>query len=287
MNGKKVLVTGSSGMLGSCIINFFNASNVIGFDVDVTDSESVYKELRQESPDVIIHTAAYTDVDGCELYADKAYKVNTLGTQNLVNYCIGRDVLFIFISSTGVYGSLKTSAYTEFDRAEPTTVHHKSKYSAELAVQNHLDKYLIIRTGWLYGGCEKRKKNFVCQRILDATNNEKMYSDESQLGNPTSVYDLITQIELLVKSRQFGVFNCVNKARNISRFDYVKEIVSLSGASCEVKVAGEGLFKRGAPVSNNESAINYKLDLLGLNVMGPWENSLAEYVKRLKINHDD
>jgi len=74
--------------------------------------------------------------------------VNAIGTQNLVNYCINKDILFIYISSTGIYGTKKEKEpYIEFDEVDPTTIHHKSKYEAEKIVQNHLNKYLILITG--------------------------------------------------------------------------------------------------------------------------------------------
>jgi len=156
MSGKYFLVTGSNGMLGSNLVDHLQFKQIVGYDslsLDITDSNLVNDILTKEKPDVIIHAAAYTNVEDCEINQDKAYKINTLGTQNLVNYCIRKDVLFIYISSTGVYGKQKfKEAYTEFDDVNPTTIHHKSKFEAEKIVRNHLSKFLILRTGWLFGG---------------------------------------------------------------------------------------------------------------------------------------
>ncbi|MDO8455093.1 MAG: NAD(P)-dependent oxidoreductase [Sulfurimonas sp.] len=284
MNGKKVLVTGARGMLGSALMNYFGNKDTIGFgsEFDITDLNMVSKKLEIFKPDIIIHTAAYTDVEVCEVNRDKAYKINTIGTQNLVNYCIGKDVLFIYISSTGIYGRGKNTPYTEFDKANPSTIHHKSKYEGELVVQNHLSKYLILRTGWLYGGEKTHNKNFVYKRFLEASNNDALYSDNTQIGNPTYVVDFVKQIQILIEKNQYGIFNCVNGAVNISRYDYVKKIVELFDVRCNVNIAPDGMFARVAPVSHNESAINYKLNMLGLNVMGSWEESLAKYIIDLK-----
>ena len=281
MSGKKILVTGARGMLGSNLLKRLKSSNIVGFDVDITDRESVESRLREESPDIIIHTSAYTNVEECEINPDKAYLVNTIGTQNLVNYCIDKDILFIYISSTGIYGTHKKSNYTEFDEVTPTTIHHNSKYEAEKIVSNHLSKYLILRTGWLYGGDKSHGKNFVYKRILEAQQKNIIYSDDSQIGNPTFVNDFVKQIDILIDSNQYGVFNCINSAVNISRFDYVKKIIELSKVDSVVEIASKGMFKRIAPVSNNESAINYKLNLLNLNVMRDWEEALSDYLKEL------
>ena len=128
MSGRKILVSGSRGMLGSNLLKYLAFDNIVGFDVDITDRVSVNSRLREEAPDIIIHTSAYTNVEECETNPDKAYLVNTIGTQNLVNYCIDKDILFIYISSTGIYGTHKKSNYTEFDEVTPTTIHHRSKY---------------------------------------------------------------------------------------------------------------------------------------------------------------
>ena len=284
MNGKKVFVTGANGMLGSNLIKPLNCKDIIGSgsEFDITNLSLVYEKLNQIKPDIIIHTAAFTNVEECEVNPNKTYLINSIGTQNLVNYCIDKDILFIYISSTGIYGTNKNDEYTEFDKVEPTTIHHKSKYEGEKNIQNHINKYLILRTGWLYGGEKTHNKNFVYKRYLEATKNDVIYSDDSQIGNPTYVGDFVKQIEKLITNHQNGIFNCVNEATNISRYDYVKKIIELFNVDCDVQVASSEMFKRVAPVSKNESATNYKLNLLDLNIMENWETSLSKYISKLK-----
>ncbi|PLY10493.1 MAG: dTDP-4-dehydrorhamnose reductase [Arcobacter sp.] len=284
MHGKKILITGKNGMLGSSLISNLKYNNIVGIDstIDLTNNQQVCKKIKEVKPDIIIHTAAYTDVESCETNQDKSYLVNTLMTQNLVNYCINQDILFVYISSTGIYGRSKDDRYNEFDEVNPTTVHHKSKFEGEKIVRNHLNKYLILRTGWLYGGDKNHRKNFVYKRYLEAIQNGTLYSDNTQIGNPTYISDFVEQIEVLIENQQFGIFNCVNSASNISRYDYVKKIIEFFDIDCEVKVAPQGMFKRIAPVSHNESAYNYKLELLNLNIMKKWEVSLKIYINLLK-----
>jgi len=279
-----VFIAGSSGMLGSSLLKLLKYDNVVGNGngFDITDAIYVNKTLNKIKPNVIIHTAAYTDVEGCEKNPEKAYKINTIGTQNLVNYCIDKNILFIYISSTGLYGDSKEESYTEFDSVNPTTIHHKSKYEAEKIVKNHLCKFLILRTGWLFGGSIEHTKNFVYQRYLEAIKKDIVYSDASQIGNPTYVVDFVKQIEVLIDKKQYGVYNCVNEANNISRYDYVKKIIELFEINSTIKVASSSMFKRVAPVSKNESAINYKLNLLDLNIMRSWQEALASYIEILK-----
>jgi len=287
MNGRKVLITGSNGMLGSYLAKLL-PYEVVAFsskDFDITDLKKCIDVIENEKPTIVINTAAYTDVDGCESNPDKAYKINTIGTQNLVSCCIDKDILFIYISSTGIYGEDKEKEpYNEFDKVNPTTIHHRSKYEAEKIVQSHLSKYLILRTGWLFGGEKEHNKNFVYKRFIEAIHSKEMYSDDSQIGNPTYIKDLVQQIQILIDSNQYGIFNCVNKAINVSRFDYVSKIINTLDVNCDVKKATCNTFKRIAKVSKNESATNYKLELLNLNIMEDWDKALEKYIAYLKVD---
>ncbi len=254
---------------------------------DVTDRQQCEKIIQQEQPSIIIHAAAYTDVEGCEANPNRAFVVNTIGTQNLVSCCIDSDILFVYISSTGIYGNAKgkeEGPYNEFESVKPTTVHHTSKYEGEKAVQNHLNKFIIARIGWLFGGSLEHSKNFVYKRYLEAKGCNEMFSDDSQIGNPTFIKDLVEQIKVLIETKNFGVYNCVNRAISVSRFDYVSKIVEAFGLECTVEKAPKNAFKRLAQVSKNESATNYKLDLLKLNVMGDWDTALEQYIADLKLD---
>jgi dTDP-4-dehydrorhamnose reductase len=286
MRKKNILVTGSSGLLGSVFLSMphhLYSISTFPLNTDIANTEDVGTKLEGISPDIILHAAAYTDVDGCELNPDKATKVNVLGTENILDYCSKHDKKIIYISSTGVYGDNQVGAFSEKDRASPTTVHHCTKLSAEKLVLESPCESLILRVGWLYGGSISNKNNFVYKRYLEAVGNTVIYSSCSQKGNPTNVHDVVSQIHLLLENGQTGIFNCVNAGTDVTRYDYVSEIVRLFELDCKVAIATPGMFKRIAPVSSNESAKNQNLDSIGLNIMGPWNESLAKYIRDLKF----
>jgi dTDP-4-dehydrorhamnose reductase len=283
----KILLTGAGGLLGSTMLSLFKDTfEIVGYtrhDLDVVDYKEVQNKISFENPDIIIHVAANTNAEECEGNKNLAYNVNTIGTQNIVNAVLGsnKNTVLVYLSSTGIYGAGKTSPYTEYDPVIPTTVHHKSKLEGEKAVQV-LNKYLIIRTGWLFGGGVNHKKCFVYKRYLEARNKDYIYSDNSQRGNPTYVDNLAAQIQFMLAAGVFGIFNCVDLGA-VSRYEYVKKIIELFGLDCTVKKGSKEMFKRIAPVSFNESAINYKLDLMGINLMTPWEKSLKKYIDQIKL----
>ena len=101
-----------------------------------------------------------------------------------------------------------------------------------------------------------------------------------QIGNPTCINNLANQIEVILKNNLTGVFNCVDKAKNISRYEYIKYIYDILNINVELRKIPNGQFKRIAPVSFNESAVNYKLELMKLNIMKDWKDSLKDYLKK-------
>jgi|TARA_Y100000310_G_scaffold246648_1_gene252039 dTDP-4-dehydrorhamnose reductase len=282
----KVIVTGANGMLGSSIVKFFkNKYDVIGYDkkgLDVTDIGQIIEVINDEDPNIIIHTAANTDAEYCERNPEKAYLINTSGTENIIKSIAEKnsDITMVFISSTGVYGNLKDSPYIESDEVNPTSVHHKSKYFGEQSIYR-LRKYLIIRTGWLFGGRIENKKNFVYNRYLEAVKKDLIYSDFQQKGNPTYTKDLCDQIDYLLHAKLFGLFNAVGIGV-ATRYEYVQEIISCFGLSCTIERVSHKNFQRVAPVPLNESAYNHKLELAGIDIMRPWKESLLEYISLIK-----
>lgn len=280
----KIAITGGSGLLGASFLmsqrsefEFFQLTRELITPNEKLDQLGQW--LNHHQINCIIHCAANTNVEDCEGKSEETYISNTLITEQLAEITYRLKIKCVFISSTGCYGVQKQEPYIEYDKVVPTTVHHRSKFLAEEALSKINPNHLIIRTGWVFGGPLDSPKNFVVKRIEEArTSEDVMQSDESQWGNPTYVGDLVNQILLLIQKEHLGVFNCVGQGRT-NRFGYVSEIVKISGVSKKVEPVGASHFNRKAKVSFNESAINFKLESLGINIMRPWEESLRDYIR--------
>jgi len=277
---RKIVITGVNGMLGSAIATLFKEKfAVYGLNRDllpIEDYKAVNEKISKINPDIIIHCAAYTNVELAETNPADCYRVNYLGTLNIANAATKVNSKLLYISSTGCYGSWSSAAYCEYDPVVPTTVYHKSKIAGENVVAGICSDYLILRTGWLYGGDISHKKNFVYNRFLEAKKSEKITSDPFQSGNPTSVVDVADQIQVLIDQDVRGCFNVVADGY-CTRYEYVKTIVEFCGLATLVEKA-EKPFKRIAPVSGNEAAENFLLSNMGLSVMKPWKESLERYI---------
>ena len=167
----------------------------------------------------------------------------------------------------------------ELNSPAPTTVHHQAKLLGEQAVRDWRRHLILQRVGCLKGLLIL--KEFCSKPIQRVLGKSTLYSDPSQIGNPTWVRTLLRQIECLIASGYYGTFNAVNRGA-ASRLEYVQEIVKAFELNVKVEKAPENMFVRIAPVSKNESALNQSLELLGLNLFGPWQDDLREYIKDIR-----
>lgn len=282
----KIALTGSNGLLGS---QLFRQALQDGLKVTKISREQlqlssnldvIRNHIKQIEFDVLIHCAANTNVEQCEIEPEQCFIDNTLLTDILAQLCQELGKKMVFISSTGIYGNYKESPYIEYDQPQPTTVHHSSKYQAELAVINQLQNHLIIRTGWLFGGDWNMPKNFVANRIKEALASDgKMLSDAIQMGNPTYVSDVAQRILEMLNNNHVGVYNCVNQG-TATRYEYVKEIIALANIDTQVEPS-KVKFERKAKVSFNESAKNLKMNSFGYPDLPHWKVSLKKYIEGL------
>ena len=277
----KVLLTGANGMLGSAFAERFGSEAVVlGRDaLDIRDPKALSRRVEDASADWVVNCAAHVDAEAAEHEPDLAFAANERLPALLAAACRRGGSRLLHVSSTGCYGAWKATAYDENDPVQPTTVHHRSKVAGERAVEASGCEHLILRVGWLFGGSARHKKNFVWRRLLEAAGRERIESDADQAGNPTYVEDVVDQALLLMEAGLVGLYNCVSHGR-ATRFDYVQRIVEASGLSCVV--SPRPAFERAAPVSPNETAVNYRLALMGLDRMRDWTAGLDAYVARVK-----
>lgn len=270
-------------MLGSRFALALDAAQTVSLPrevLDVTRARHLIDSVVGTSASVIINCAAHTDVEGAQTDRTPAFSTNAILPGLLAQAARETNALLVHFSSTGCYGLNREDSlapHSDFSTLDPATVHHKSKAAGENAIREAACKHLILRLGWLYGGSASHRKNFVWARIAEARRKTEMTSDPYQQGSPTNVDDVVKQTTTLIEAGITGTFNCVASGC-VSRFDYVKHIIE--SAKLSPRLLPER-FKRQAPVSPNEAAVNDKLDLLGLNMMPAWDVALSAYVAAL------
>lgn len=159
--------------------------------LDLTDRPSIGRTLFGITPDVIINTAAYTDVDGAEREPHIAARRNTEGAAALAGQAARIGVPIIHLSTVYVFDGEKETAYVEEDQPQPINAYGRSKRAGEEAVADANPRHVILRTGWVYspfGG------NFV-RRILGRAGDEAVLEiDDVQRGSPTYAPQLAAAI---------------------------------------------------------------------------------------------
>jgi len=272
----KIAVTGSNGMLGYALKRVFTNTEVIGLtrsDLDITNLGKATTKIKEIKPDYLIHTAAYTDVDGSELHPEKAYLVNGIGTRNIAMACEAIDCPIIYISTDYVFDGSKKEPYNEWDIPNPVNKYGLSKLIGEYFVTSLTNKFYIIRTSWLYG---KNGKNFVDSILRLLSEKDKIDVVNDQVGSPTYTMDFAIRLRELV-GKGYGTYHISNTSR-CSWYEFALEIVRLKGIKAKVNPISSDRLNRPAKRPAFSVLENTMLRLEGLKELRPWKDALKDYL---------
>ena len=288
MNNNKMLITGANGMVGSYVTKIFSDWDLYMTDLDsldmsstkldVCDAVEVMQIVKNVDPDFVLHLAAATDVDRCQIEPEWAYRINAIGTQNIALACQETNARLIYVSTGNVFEGNKETEYTEFDKPGPKNIYGNSKLVGEEIVSSLLNKYYIVRAGWMIGGGVKDKKfvSKMAHMLMDDQGPLKAVNDK--FGSPTYAFDLLEGISKLIDTGYYGLYHMVNPGM-VSRFEIaeaLRDILKMTQVEIESVTSEE--FQTPAPRIRMEALSNYKLELLGYNWMRSWKEALKEYV---------
>ncbi len=278
----KVLVTGAQGQLGRELVEKLNMDptiEVLGYDVnelDITNHEAVMTRISAENPEIIINTAAYTNVDGCESDYKGAYAVNVKGPRNLAIAARNVGAKLLHISTDFVFDGKKTTPYFEYDAANPLSVYGKTKLAGEHAIIQQTTDFFIIRSSWLYG---KYGNNFVKTMIKMGKTNDSISVVADQVGCPTSASSLVSTIEQVIRREEYGIYHFSNSG-SCSWNGFAKEIFRLMSQSIKVEVTNSSQLARPA-ARPSYSAMDTSLISNAFDIVAtPWEEALHVFIMK-------
>lgn len=270
-------------MLGRLVCRVLNDKHeVIPTDVlpdceqlDITNTESVFEVVKKHRPEMVIHCAAMTDVDGCEREPDLAFKVNALGTWNLACACAANDAAIAYVSTDYVFDGEKGEPYTEFDRTNPTSAYGASKLAGEQAVTELCPKHYIVRTSWVFA---PHAKNFALTMLRLSETNKEIKVVADQFGSPTYAKDLAQFLAALVGSPLYAVYHYTNSGA-CSWHEFAKTILETAGRT-DVNVVPIKTEDWPTPTRRPKfSALrHYRLELLGRDHARSWQEATAEFI---------
>ena len=277
----KVLVTGVNGQLGHDVVKELRKRNIdaIGTDIgemDITDAQSVDTVIRTAAPDAVIHCAAYTAVDAAEDNEAVCRKINAEGTQNIATVCKALDCKMIYIST--VFGGQGDRPWEPEDERDPKSVYGQTKYEGELAVQNTLDKYFIVRIAWVFG---LNGKNFVKTMLNLAKTHDRLTVVNDQFGSPTYTYDLAKLLVDMVQTEKYGIYHATNEGV-CSWYEFACAIFQAAGIHMEVVPVTTAEYGAKAERPFNSRMSKDKLVANGFDRLPPWQDALKRYLEELR-----
>jgi dTDP-4-dehydrorhamnose reductase len=294
----RVMVTGANGMLGIDLCEILAAAghDPIRTDtvakehtpardwtlLDITDTGAVMDAVTGFKPDSVIHVAAYTDVDGCERNPGLAFRVNVLGTWNMAAACAERDIPLFYVSTDFVFDGRKTTPYTEMDATNPLNHYGASKLAGERHVRELCRKHFICRTAWLFG---IHGKSFPATMLNLAKTRTELPVVSDQVGCPTHTVDLAKTIASLLGSPLYGTYHITNTG-SCSWFDLARKTLQLAGVtSMAVKAIPASEYP--SPTTRPAYSVlrHQSLEIQGRDLLPPWEEALAEFIRLRQAAH--
>ncbi len=265
----KIALTGSNGMLGHALKNIFRDKEIIAFTHDMLDIillDDVMKKVKDAKPDFLIHTAAFTNVDQCELEPEKAFLVNGIGTRNIVMACEEINCPVIYISSDYVFDGNKGAPYEEWDSTNPINKYGLSKLLGEKFVSTLTNRFYIIRTSWLYG---RSGKNFVDTIIRLLNERERIDVVNDQIGCPTYTIDVARKIMEII-GKGYGIYHITNKG-SCTWYEFAVAIATKKGYKNQIIPVTSEEFKTPAKRPAYSILGSTMLRLEGISELRNWE----------------
>ena len=288
MKATRILITGSSGQLGSELKSIWKSDSEFELffldrqNLDLSEITLIQSKLESLKPDIIVHSGAYTAVDLAETEIELADKVNHLATLEIAKYSKANAVKLIYISTDYVFQGNIDQALDEDYPTDPINVYGATKRKGELAVLEHCDDAIIIRTAWVYSTFGK---NFVKTMLFLMNSRDEINVVSDQIGSPTYAHDLAVLIKDIITEGKWvaGVYHYSNEGR-ISWYDFAVAIRDISKLECKINPIPSSSFPTAAK-RPSYSLLNKKKvkETFGIQV-SDWRDSLEMMLGKLSGN---
>ena len=302
-----VFVTGVGGQLGHDVMNELSRRGYrgIGSDIkpeysgimdcspvtkmpyiglDITDKDAVLTAVKEVAPDVIVHCAAWTNVDGAEDPEKKplVHKINVEGTQNMADAAKAVDAKIIYLSTDYVFDGQGERPWQPDDKNyAPLNYYGQTKLEGELAISETVDKYFIVRIAWVFG---LNGKNFIKTMVNVGKTHDTVRVVNDQIGTPTYTFDLARLLVDMIETDKYGYYHATNEGGYISWYDFTKEIYNQAGMDTKIiPVTTEeyGLSVAARPF--NSRLDKSKLKEAGFTPLPDWKDAVARYLKEADL----
>ena len=280
---KKIWITGAEGHIGTALLDLLEGVEyqLLPTDieeVDITKIDEVTQFVHVNRPDVVINCAGMTDVQECENNVDEAYRVNAIGVRNVALAANEVNAKVIQISTDDVFDKESRIPYNEFDNVHPRTIYGKSKEAGEKILTQLLNRFVIIRSSWIYG----IGRDFVDEVLRNVGQGKTMEVPNNQYAAPTSAKELAKVIRYFIDNEEYGLYHVVCPG-SCSRYEFARTILEYSGKAGELDLYPVVIEDSARPTYSVLD--NMMLRLTGIEEPKDWKAALKEYLDELSLIH--
>jgi dTDP-4-dehydrorhamnose reductase len=276
----RVFISGSTGQVGAELTAVFAGHDIITAarpTFDLLDERSVRDAIVTAVPDLVVHPAAYTDVDGCERDPASAYRINALGTRFVALAARDAGARLVVVSTDYVFDGSKGQPYLEWDEPRPLSVYGHSKLAGEREALAHHDRCYVVRTSWVYSS---RGRNFVNTMLRLGAERDEVTVVDDECGGPTLAADLARAIARLIDRPLYGVYHLAN-AGSCSRYELARRAIERAGLPATVTPISAAAFRHRHPLPAQRPANSTLANVAGAAIgieLPRWEEALDRYV---------
>jgi dTDP-4-dehydrorhamnose reductase len=280
----KVVVTGAAGQLGQDVLLELARKNhqAFGTDrekLDITNEVDVNAFINEVKPDVILHCAAYTNVDAAEENEEVAYQINAAGTEYLAKAAKQNGAKMLYISTDYVFDGTATEPYEVDEPTKPLGAYGRTKLAGEKLLQKHLAEFFIVRTAWVFG---IYGNNFVKTMIRLGKERGEVGVVHDQVGSPTYTVDLAKFMVELMETEKYGIYHATNSGI-CSWYEFAVEIFKQSDMKVTVNPLTSDQFPRPAARPKYSVLSKKMIVQQGLSPLRDWKEALAAYLAESKL----
>ena len=249
------------------------------YTLDITDNAAVESAFRQTSPDIVINCAAWTDVDGCQSNAQRAYEVNARAVETLAVNSRQCGAAFVTISTDFVFSGEKDGFYTQRDDPNPVSVYGDSKLQGERRAQLAYARTIVARTSWVFG---IGGRNFLSSVMNRAQRGERITVITDAYGTPTYADDLAERLRLLANLDIPGVYHVVNQGIGVNYEEFtVAALAEIGRTELNFERTTMDDLNRPAPRPRNSRLRCVLSEAIGLPALPDWRVALRAFSARI------
>ena len=278
----RILVTGVKGQLGHDVMNELAKRGHIGIGVDIeemdiTSPEACDQVIKEADVEAVIHCAAYTAVDAAEENVDICRKVNAYGVENIAKVCRDLDIKMMYISTDYVFDGEGTRPWEPDDVRAPLNVYGKTKCEGEIAVEQNVEKFFIVRIAWVFG---VNGKNFIKTMLNLGKTHDTITVVDDQIGSPTYTYDLARLLVDMIETDKYGRYHATNEGL-CSWYEFAQEIFRQANMKVNVVPVSSEAYPAKAKRPHNSRMNKDKLEKNGFLRLPSWQDALGRYLKEI------